>query len=185
MHDHVIDGMLQFDRKGLTPRALRLHLDNSHDSRTSGWDFDALDRLHHKLHASEADRLAEIEAAANLVAEGLAAAPAAVVESDSRLHLHLKEAREKLCRAQMLISDCGALGRHARGNLGRAIDLIDAVGAEWCDQWSRFDQPPPVDVLEATKASLAASHLSDSPAEVEPRPAGRTTSAGAPRSEAS
>ncbi len=62
---------------------------------------------------------------------------------------------------------CGALGRHARGLLGRAIDLIDAVGAEWCDQWSRFDLPPAVDLLEATKASLAASPYLDAHPESE------------------
>lgn len=166
MHDHATDGGIDTFHARVTVHQLRLHLDNAHDTRTSGLDFAALAAMHAERHrkAHKDARLAEIEAAAELISGRLAEEPA-VVESiadddDDDTYLNLKGAREKLCKAQTLISDCGALGRHARGNLGRAIDLIDAVGAEWCaEQWSRFDRPdePPtvVDLMEALEESLA------------------------------
>lgn len=80
MHDHRLDGML-VAAGGFTPRDLRLHLDNSHDENTSGWYFSDQIKLHAKLHAEEAERLADIEAAANLLADRLAEAPADVVEA--------------------------------------------------------------------------------------------------------
>lgn len=164
MHDHATDGGRGAFEAKVSARELRLHLDNAHDTRTSGLDFDALAAMHAERHrkAHKDARLAEIEAAAELISGQLAAAPPTVVESivgDDDTYLNLKGAREKLCKAQTLISDCGALGRHARGNLGRAIVLIDAVGTEWCDQWSRFDQPaePPsvIDLMDALEESLA------------------------------
>lgn len=160
MHDHRLDGMLQSDHEGVTARALRLHLDNSHDAQTRGWDYAAQRDLHHKLHHAEVERLAGIEAAANLLAEKLAEAPPAVVESvvsddTDRLYRDLHGAREHLCRAQTLIQ-----GNHYRGLIGRAVELIDAVGAVLCpDQWSRFDQPAPtvVDLMDRLESSLAAA----------------------------
>ncbi len=165
MHDHATDGGRAEFEANATARDLRLHLDNSHDERTSGLCFADLADLHGKLHAVEDERLAELEVAANLIADRLAAAPPAVVESivgdedADRLYLNLKGAREKLCLAQTLLPSTHAGGgTRARGNLDRAIRLIDTVGAEWCpDQWSRFDQPAPtvVDLMEALEESLA------------------------------
>lgn len=164
MHDHATDGGRRAFEATATAYALRLHLDNAHDLRTNGAGYDHLAEMHRGRHAEEDARLAEIEAAANLIGERLAAASGAVAESivaddTDRLYHDLHAARERLCQAQTLLVDT-ALGRHARGNLGRAIHLIDAVGAQWCpDQWSRFDQsaeqPTVVDLMEALEESLA------------------------------
>lgn len=78
MHDHATDGgRTAFDAQA-SARALRLHLDNAHDERTSGLDFAALAEMHRKAHKPA--RLAEIEAAANLISDRLGEAPPAVVE---------------------------------------------------------------------------------------------------------
>jgi hypothetical protein len=50
-HGHDIDGMLAGD--GVSARGLRLHLDNSHDERTTGWDFGRLHALHQEMHAAQ------------------------------------------------------------------------------------------------------------------------------------
>lgn len=68
-HNHATEGGPgEFDRTA-TASELRLHLDNSHDARTTGWDYDRLVELHRQSHA------------AALIGEKLAEAPAAVVES--------------------------------------------------------------------------------------------------------
>lgn len=52
-----------------------------------------------------------------------------------QLYLHLKGARERLCLAQMQLPPHAA----GRGSLGKAVALIDAVGAVWCPAWSQSD----------------------------------------------
>lgn len=77
-HTHDIDGMLADDRSRFTAYQLRLHLDAGHDAPTAGFDFARLHALHQGLHDPH---LAEIDAAANLIAERLANAEPEVVES--------------------------------------------------------------------------------------------------------
>ena len=53
-----------------------------------------------------------------------------------RLYLDLKGARERLCRAQMVVP------AHWRSDLQAALDHVDEAGSALCPrQWSRFDQP--------------------------------------------
>lgn len=53
-----------------------------------------------------------------------------------RLYLDLLGARERLCRAQMLVP------RHWSSDLQAALDHIDLAGSALCPkQWSRFNQP--------------------------------------------
>lgn len=49
-------------------------------------------------------------------------------------YLALKGARERLCRAQLLVPN------HWRSTLDEAVAKIDEVGST-LSQWSRFDQP--------------------------------------------
>ncbi len=48
-HDHALDGMLD-PNATLTARDLRLHLDDEHDARTTGWYFSDQIALHAQLH---------------------------------------------------------------------------------------------------------------------------------------
>lgn len=168
MHDHVADGMLVTDHQGVTARALRLHLDEDHDSRTRGWgwDFAAMERLHLTLHElAEDERLAGIEAAAGLIAERMAAASPAVVES--------------------IVGD-------------RSMYLSDANGTvylaeqEWTDAWGgplyrltvqadETDLPPaPVDLMDQLRESLAAANRSLSTKPPQREASGATPAVDAP-----
>ncbi len=172
MHDHATDGGRSTFEAKASARELRLHLDNAHDERTSGLDFPHLAELHRKAHKDA--RLAEIESAADLSAEGLAAAPPAVAQSILAEALYLTDPAGMAYLAEAVDP------RHmpAAGPLYRLTAQVSPAES--------------VDILEATRASLAATrtyldahqwghqHPFGSPAEVEPRPAGRTTSAGAP-----
>ena len=172
MHNHIADGMLQFDQKGLTPRALRLHLDNSHDARTTGWDLAALDGLHHKLHDGlhhklhnhEAVRLGEIEDAANLLAERLAAAAPALVESIvGDRSFYLSDGNGGLYLAERV----GAFDWPDDGRPDEVAPLYRLTA-----QVDDADLPPaPVDLMDQLRESLAAAN--------------RTLSAKPPQREAS
>lgn len=60
-------------------------------------------------------------------------------DGSDELYLRLKGAREKLCRAQVLLPE---VARNSHGKaLGRAIREIDRVAVFHCPQWSRFDVP--------------------------------------------
>lgn len=57
-------------------------------------------------------------------------------EQLDRLYLDLKGARERLCRAQMLVP------RHWSSDLQAALDHIDLCGSAVVPHvWSKFDQP--------------------------------------------
>lgn len=63
------------------------------------------------------------------------------METEDRVYLALKGARERLCRVQVDLVD-----EVDRAAIGKAIDGIDYVGVQ-LPQWSRFDGPdvPPSD----------------------------------------
>lgn len=111
-HDHALDGML-VAAGGYSARDVRLHLEESHNFKTTGWFFSDQIRLHAKLHKHEAERLA-----AGLVAEKLAEAPAAVVESI----LHPGEAVDVVRGA--LLADVEPMSA-----TGRALFILDALTA--------------------------------------------------------
>ena len=57
-------------------------------------------------------------------------------DETDRLYLDLLGARERLCRAQVLMPS------RWRSDLDSAVAIIDNVGSSLCpQQWSRFDQP--------------------------------------------
>jgi phenylalanyl-tRNA synthetase beta subunit len=56
-------------------------------------------------------------------------------DEQDRLHLDLKGARERLCRAQVHVPS------YWRNDLQEALDIIDNVGSSTCAQWSIHDQP--------------------------------------------
>jgi hypothetical protein len=160
MHDHRLDGMLQFDHQGVTASALRLHLDNSHDAQTRGWDYGAQVRRHHEMHAAEAERLAGIEVAGNLLAEKLAEAPAAVVESvleddDNPGPLYLTGDDGTLYLAEYVCHRSGerptTTGRFLGARLRDAIPLYRLT-----PQQPEEPTPRVVDLMVALEASLAA-----------------------------
>lgn len=68
-HTHATDGGLAGYLAKASARDVRLHLDNAHDVKTTGWTHDALVELHEKSHATA------------LIGEKLAEAPPAVVAS--------------------------------------------------------------------------------------------------------
>jgi hypothetical protein len=99
-HSHDIDGMLG-DASRFSARHLRLHLDNSHDARTSGWDFARLDELHHQLHAPRPAVCSHLHACCD----------------ETGLHAHR--------HAPSTCPECARLG----GLAAAARDLIDRLAA--------------------------------------------------------
>ncbi len=203
MHDHATDGGRQAFDTTATPRSMRLHLDNCHDERTVDGQ-QVMVGLHARLHveenAREASRLAEIEAAANLIAERLTAMPPAVVESivgdpcpddpDGQHHVGCGCDEPETPAAGFFT----AYLTDGNGTLYRA-EHVDPRHMPAAGDLFRLtvEAPAPADIVGAMEASIAATsayldahkrsegaHLSDSSEVAEPRPAGRLATSGAP-----
>lgn len=138
MHDHATDGGLVDFATVAGARGLRLHLDNAHDTRTSGLDFPHLADLHCRRHGVTIP--AVLQDAANMLAERLGGAPARVVDRIlGDRSLYLSDANDTLYLAEPVDP------RHMPGP-GPLYRLT-------------VQEPPAdhVDLLAATKASLAAT----------------------------
>lgn len=166
MHDHATDGGRGAFQSKAGARELRLHLDNAHDTRTSGLDFLQLIEMHVDCHDDEDARLAR-EAAANLLADRLAAAPPAVVEA-----ITADDACPDDPDGQHHVGcGCDEPDQPAPAQIGFRVYLTDGNGTLYlAEPVDPRHMPaagplyrlslvagPEVDILDATKASLAAS----------------------------
>jgi hypothetical protein len=173
VHGHDIDGMLGDDPGRFSAAQLRLHLDNSHDERTTGWDFARLHGLHQELHGP---RLAEIEAAANLTAPEPADVDALRHLLDLMADFSDNDQRARYLLSSNWMRDRGEVAsRHARGAridpdaIARGAELARAFNAAGALKMSeggeRNGETRPAPALTAPSGQMSGrSSLPDPPA---------------------
>ena len=142
-----------------------LHLDNSHNKYARGWPWSRMVSVHAVMHAAEDARLAEIEAAANLIGERLAEQPPAVVESvvDDRA-MYLEDANGTVYLAEPIhFPEPGDsdLYRLTVVDLMAALEESLAKAKRTLAKPRREERPvpPSVDALPAAPSSTAAPSL--------------------------